>query len=228
MTASPLAWASIDELAEVVRAAVESGRREEIDAVVAPAKAAGEVGDRHHLQAGHAEPGQLWELARCRCPGAFDGEGADVQLVQHLSLEPGAAPARRQSSETPKGRSFPRGHADRPAESARPGPGRGSRRRQDGSGSAAPPRPRQRDRRSSHPARAPAAPELPGPARPRRPPRRAAVAGPRRESGRRLGHKLGPDRQASIPGGVAQGGLLAGGNGSSRPRRDHQLAAACL
>ena len=62
---------AVDEAAEVVGRAVEAGRGEEVDAVVAPAEAAGEVGDRHDLEAGDAEVRQLGQLARGRRPGSL-------------------------------------------------------------------------------------------------------------------------------------------------------------
>ena len=58
---------AVDKAAEIVRAAVEAGRREQIDPVIAPAEAAGKIGDRHQLDAGDAERGQLGQL-RARPP----------------------------------------------------------------------------------------------------------------------------------------------------------------
>ena len=40
----------IYEVTEIVGRAVESGRREEVDAIIPPAKGADEVGHRHHFQ----------------------------------------------------------------------------------------------------------------------------------------------------------------------------------
>ena len=90
----PMAMRLIHEPAQVVRLAVEAGGREEIDAVVAPAESPGELGDRHHLQAGHPEGRQLAELSRRRRPCALARERADVHLVDHLPVEGGAPPAR--------------------------------------------------------------------------------------------------------------------------------------
>ena len=42
----------VDEMAEVVRRAVQSGRREQVDAIVPPAECTGELGHGHHFQAG--------------------------------------------------------------------------------------------------------------------------------------------------------------------------------
>ena len=58
----------VHEAAEVVGRAVEPGRGEQVDAVVAPAEAAGEVGDRHDLEHGDPERGQLGQLAPPRPP----------------------------------------------------------------------------------------------------------------------------------------------------------------
>src|SRR5579871_714133 len=46
----------VDERSHVVRLAVEPGGREEIDAVIAPPEAAGEIGDRHELD--ESDPGR--------------------------------------------------------------------------------------------------------------------------------------------------------------------------
>jgi hypothetical protein len=48
----------IDESSRVVRLAV-AGRREELDAVVAPSESAGELRDRHDFKRGDSEVGQL-------------------------------------------------------------------------------------------------------------------------------------------------------------------------
>ncbi len=60
----------IDEAAQIVRAAVEAGRREQVDAVVAPAELARELGDRHHLDQRDAES---FEPAAARSAAAAPG-----------------------------------------------------------------------------------------------------------------------------------------------------------
>ena len=60
----------IDEPAEIVGLAVEMRRREEIDAVVAPAESSLELGDGHHLEQRDADARELRQLARRRGPRA--------------------------------------------------------------------------------------------------------------------------------------------------------------
>ena len=83
---------AIDKAAEIVRPAVEPGRREQIDPVIAPAEAAGEIGDRHQLDAGDAERGQFGQFARSRLPAPLRGEAADMHLVDDQLLARTAAP----------------------------------------------------------------------------------------------------------------------------------------
>ena len=53
----------VHEAAQVVGLAVDMRGGEEVDAVIAPAEAAGELGDRHHLDARDPEIGEVAELA---------------------------------------------------------------------------------------------------------------------------------------------------------------------
>ena len=53
---------AVDEAPEVVGRAVEPGRGEQVDAVVAPAEPAGEIGDGHELEDGDAQLGEVREL----------------------------------------------------------------------------------------------------------------------------------------------------------------------
>src|SRR5260370_1047063 len=84
---------AVDEAAEVVRGAVQPGRGEQVHAVVAPAEAAGEVGDGHDLEDGDAEVGEVGQGALGGRPGALRREGADVQLVEDLVPPPAPPPA---------------------------------------------------------------------------------------------------------------------------------------
>ncbi len=84
----------VDEAAQVVGLAVEPRRREEADAVVAPAEATREIGHRHQLDARHAQARKLFQLRRRRRERPFAREGADVQLVDDLPLERRALPLR--------------------------------------------------------------------------------------------------------------------------------------
>ena len=58
----------IDEAAKIVGRAVEPRRREQIDAVVAPAEAALKLRDRHDFQHRHARLGEPRQLLRWRRP----------------------------------------------------------------------------------------------------------------------------------------------------------------
>ena len=119
----PTAVRAIHEGAEVVRPAVEPGRREEVDAVVAPAEVAGEVRDRHHLHDRDASPRQLRQLLAGGVPGAGRREGADVHLVDDLALARDARPLGVRPGEV--------GRVDRPR-TARAGPRAGIERRDRG------------------------------------------------------------------------------------------------
>ena len=112
---------AIDEAAEIVRATVEPGRREQIDPVIAPAEAAREIGDRHQLDAGDAECGEFRQFARGRLPAPLRGEGADMHLVDDQLLARAAAPALVGPAERGRDRRSPTARAAPPAESARPG-----------------------------------------------------------------------------------------------------------
>ena len=83
---------AVDEAAEIVGPAVEPGRREQIDAVVAPAEPPGEFGHRHDFEAGDAELGESRQFARSRFPASLRGEGADMHLVDDELLARAAAP----------------------------------------------------------------------------------------------------------------------------------------
>ena len=82
----------VDEAAQIVGAAVEPRRRPQVDAVVAPAEAAGEFRERHELDQRDAEVAQIRQPLRRRRVGPGLGEGADVQLVDHLAARAAAAP----------------------------------------------------------------------------------------------------------------------------------------
>ena len=83
--AHPERVGAVDERAQVVGLAVEVRGRIEVDAVVAPAEAAGELGHRHHLDERDAGVAQLFELAHGARKGAFPRERSDVHLVHDLT-----------------------------------------------------------------------------------------------------------------------------------------------
>ena len=94
MTPRPAACARSTKRPQIVRRPVEPRRRVEVDAVVAPAEAAGEIGDGHHLDDRDAEIGERVELGRRSLPRAGRRERADVELVEDLALRSDAAPLR--------------------------------------------------------------------------------------------------------------------------------------
>jgi hypothetical protein len=60
---------------------------EEVDPVVAPAVAAGELVDRHHRHGGHAQFDQVVEMVDGAGEGAFGAERTDVHLVEDGRLQ---------------------------------------------------------------------------------------------------------------------------------------------
>src|SRR5271157_894519 len=71
----------IDESLEPVGTAVELPHREEVDAVVAPAMVAGELGNRHQLDVGDAEVDEVVQPIDGGLERALGSEGSNVQLV---------------------------------------------------------------------------------------------------------------------------------------------------
>ena len=83
----------VDEPGEALGAAVGGVRGRQVDAVVAPAVAAGELGDGHQLDRGDAELAQGGEVLDRRREGARGRERPDVQLVDDELGERDAGPA---------------------------------------------------------------------------------------------------------------------------------------
>ena len=81
----------VDELLQPERAAVGGLGGALVDAVVAPAARAGELGDRHQLDRRHAELGQRGEVRDRALEGALGRERADVQLVDDAVVQAGGA-----------------------------------------------------------------------------------------------------------------------------------------
>ena len=82
-----LGMGSVDELLEAGRAAVGVLGGVQIHPVVSPAASAGDLGDRHDLDGLHPEFDEVVEAIDGGGEGALLGEGADVHLVEHSSLE---------------------------------------------------------------------------------------------------------------------------------------------
>ena len=86
----------VDEPRQAVGPAVgRTARRVDVDAVVAPAARARELGDRHELDRGDAELGELAQVRDRAVERPLGGERADVQLVEHELRERDAAARRR-------------------------------------------------------------------------------------------------------------------------------------
>ncbi len=100
----------VDEAGEALRAAVARLRRRDVDAVVAPPPASGELADGHELDRRDAELAQLGEVLDRRVEGPLLRERADVELVEDEVLEAHVRP-RRGPREGPRVE-HPRGPAD--------------------------------------------------------------------------------------------------------------------
>ena len=123
---------------EVVGRAVGGVGRERQHAVVAPAALPGKVGQRHQLDRGDAERGQVGQaLDRAAAKVPSGVKRADMQLVDHRLVPRPAAPAVVAPVEGARVDDLARRRARRRDWSARPGRARRSRRRC-GSGSASP------------------------------------------------------------------------------------------
>src|SRR5271163_42728 len=72
---------AVDEMAEIIRPAVEPGGREEVDAVVSPTEPARKLRHGHNFEAGYAELGESRQLVRGGFPTSPRGESADMHLV---------------------------------------------------------------------------------------------------------------------------------------------------
>lgn len=90
----PRAGRAVDEDTEVVRRPVQARGREGKDAVVAPAEAACKLADRHDLHDRDAGARQLREPRQRTAPRPSGSERADVELVDDLPFQLGAAPRR--------------------------------------------------------------------------------------------------------------------------------------
>src|SRR6478752_8932472 len=83
----------IHERAKIVRSPVQMRRREQVDAVVAPSEASGELADRHDLDRRDTDVGEVAQPVDRRGEGSFAREGADVQFVKNLVRQMNALPA---------------------------------------------------------------------------------------------------------------------------------------
>jgi hypothetical protein len=103
----------VDEPLEALGAAVSGVGGRQVDAVVAPAVAAGELGHRQQLDRGDAELAQPGQVRDDGLERALGREGADVQLVDHRVLE-----VRRREAVVGPGE---RGGVEHPRRAAEPG-----------------------------------------------------------------------------------------------------------
>ena len=83
----------VDQALQPLRAAVGGLRGRQVDAVVAPAVAAGELGHRHQLDRRHPELAQAAQMRDGGVERPRGSEGADVQLVDHQVVDAGRRPA---------------------------------------------------------------------------------------------------------------------------------------
>jgi len=83
---------AIDKRPRVVRRSVEPRWCEQVDAIVAPAETAREIGDGHDLKHRDAELRQRGQLSHRRPPGAASRERAEVQFVNDVLVRRATAP----------------------------------------------------------------------------------------------------------------------------------------
>src|SRR6267142_6470175 len=84
--------AGVDEHFQICRAAVGILRGKWINTVVTPVSRAGELRDRHKLDRGDAELGEIIEIGGERGERSRRGETADVKLVDDVIFKRDAAP----------------------------------------------------------------------------------------------------------------------------------------
>src|SRR5262249_50833625 len=85
---------AVHEIAKIVGCSVKMTRSEPVYAIVPPAESTRELGDRHNLDYSHAKARELRKLDGGRCEGSFFGEGAEVHLIDDLSMDLDTAPQR--------------------------------------------------------------------------------------------------------------------------------------
>ena len=88
----PQSVGAVDEAAEINGLAVETGRREKIDAVISPAEPTREFRHGHDFEAGDTELGESRKFAQSSIPAPFRGECADMHLVDDEVLARDPAP----------------------------------------------------------------------------------------------------------------------------------------
>src|SRR5436190_18911518 len=84
----------IDEPPKVIRRSIQPRRSKHVDAVVAPAEAAGKISQRHHFDKRDACLRKIRQLVARGRPRSLWGERADMQLVNHLTLAVHSLPRR--------------------------------------------------------------------------------------------------------------------------------------
>ena len=78
---------AIHKGAQIVRRAIQMGRRKQVHAVVSPAKFSWEIRDRHHFDDSDSDARQLCQLFGRGPPRSFFGECADVHFVNDLAFQ---------------------------------------------------------------------------------------------------------------------------------------------
>ena len=77
---------AIHKATQVVRLAIEPGGGEQVDAVVAPTKAAGEIGQRHQLDCRNSQGGQFRQFLGSRSENPLLCKRPHVHFIEHLAF----------------------------------------------------------------------------------------------------------------------------------------------
>src|SRR6266850_3515297 len=78
---------AVDKPATIIWRTVEVRGSKEIDAIITPAITADEIGNGHYLDQRNAHFRQFRQLSAGGFPGALGRKGAEVHLIDYLSLE---------------------------------------------------------------------------------------------------------------------------------------------
>src|SRR5260221_32487 len=82
----------INKVTETLWPTVKPSGSKQVNAIVAPTKATGEIRQRHNLQNRNATVSQFVQFSLSGVPGSFFRERADVHFVEHLAFGANAIP----------------------------------------------------------------------------------------------------------------------------------------
>src|SRR5215469_5676508 len=85
---------NLNEMFQIMRSAILAIGRKRKDAVISPVPPPGKIRDRHQLNRRDTKFGQVFQAAFNSSKGAFPGEGADMQFVDHRLFPRSSHPAR--------------------------------------------------------------------------------------------------------------------------------------